>query len=106
MFNLISWIFFVSSNLYNETEISFIVISSVIMLHFVCSFFFILGKSILKIIKNIEINIVENNKFKYIFENQNESVMIISDKKTRIDYVNNKFLKEFQNKIMELYDDE
>ena len=54
----------------------------------------------------MDINIVENNKFKYIFENQNESVIIISDKKTRIDYVNNKFLKEFQNKIMQLYDDE
>ena len=37
----------------------------------------------------------DNNKFKQIFENQVEAVIIISDKNTQIDYVNNKFLKEF-----------
>ena len=48
--------------------------------------------------------IVDNNKFKQIFENQNEAVIIISNDKTQIEYVNNKFLMEFKNEIMELYD--
>ena len=52
----------------------------------------------------MDYNIVDNNKFKQIFENQVEAVLIISDKKTQIDYVNNKFLTEFGSEIMELYD--
>ena len=52
----------------------------------------------------MDLSIVDNNKFKHIFENQNEAVIILSDNHTQIDYVNNKFLTEFENEIMELND--
>ena len=43
----------------------------------------------------MDLNIVDNNKFKLIFENEKEAVIIISENNTKIDYVNNKFLDEF-----------
>ena len=45
----------------------------------------------------MDLNIISSNKFKHIFENQNEAVIIISENRTQIDYVNNKFLAEFEN---------
>ena len=51
----------------------------------------------------MDLTIIDNNKFKQIIENQNEAVIIISGD-TKIDYVNNKFLKEFKDEILEIYD--
>ena len=45
----------------------------------------------------MELSIVSSNKFKQIFENQNEAVIIISENRTKIDYVNNKFLTDFES---------
>ena len=47
-------------------------------------------------------SICENNLFKQIIENQNEAVIIVSGG-NRIDYVNSKFLNEFKDEIMTLY---
>ena len=61
------------------------------------------GTNIFKNVRNADLKIADNNKFKQIFENQNEGVIIISNDKTQIEYVNNKFLKEFKSEILEIY---
>ena len=50
----------------------------------------------------MDITIANTKKFKNIIENQNEAVIILSEG-NKIDYVNNKFLNEFQNEIMDIY---
>ena len=45
----------------------------------------------------------DNNKFKYIFDKLDESIIIIQDKSFQIDYVNNKFLMEFDHEILSIY---
>ena len=56
-----------------------------------------IGNSVFKIVTNMDFNIVSCNKFKQIFENKNEAVIIISENWTQIDYVNNKFLTDFES---------
>ena len=46
----------------------------------------------------------DNTKFKQIFDNLGESIIIIQDKILQIDYVNNKFLMEFNKEIISIYD--
>ena len=58
---------------------------------------FFIGNNIFKSVENMELSIVSSNKFKQIFENQNEAVIIISENRTKIDYVNNKFLTDFES---------
>lgn len=43
----------------------------------------------------------DNQKFKVIFNNIDESIIIIKQENTQIDYVNNKFLSEFHKCILE-----
>ena len=62
-----------------------------------------MGHNIFQIVANMDLTIADINKFKYIFENQNEAVIILSNGNT-IDYVNSKFLYEFKNEIMKIYE--
>lgn len=66
-------------------------------------FSFFMGIYIHQIIDNMDITIADINKFKFIFENQSEAVIIVSGG-DKIDYVNNKFLSEFETEIMKIYD--
>ena len=50
----------------------------------------------------MDLTIIDNNKFKQIIENQNEAVIIVTGD-NKIDFVNNKFLSEFQDEITEIY---
>ena len=54
-----------------------------------------LGRNIFEIVKNMDVSLKDNNKFKSIFDNLDESVIIIQDQSFQIEYVNNKFLMEF-----------
>ena len=64
-----------------------------------------MGKWLFEIIENMDKSICDNNSFKQIIENQNEGVIIVSDR-DEIEYVNNKFLKEFQDVILDIYNQE
>ena len=46
----------------------------------------------------------DNTKFKLIFNNIDESIIIIKQESTEIDYINNKFLTEFQSCILDIID--
>ena len=48
----------------------------------------------------------DNTKFKLIFNNIDESIIIIKEENTEIDYINNKFLTEFQSCILDIIDNE
>ena len=54
-----------------------------------------LGRNIFEIVKNMDVSLKDNSKFKSIFDNLDESVIIIQDQSFQIEYVNNKFLMEF-----------
>ena len=54
-----------------------------------------LGRNIFEIVKNMDVSLKDNRKFKSIFDNLDESVIIIQDQSFQIEYVNNKFLMEF-----------
>ena len=47
-------------------------------------------------------NINDNYKFKAIFNNLKESIIIIKQENMQIDYVNSKFLSEFQQQISQI----
>ena len=51
----------------------------------------------------MDISRKDNNNFKYIFDKLDESIIIIQDKSFQIDYVNNKFLMEFDHEILSIY---
>ena len=65
-----------------------------------CLFMYMTGRNVFKIVTNMDSSLKDNNKFKYIFDNLDESIIIIQDKKQQIDYVNNKFLMEFDSEII------
>ena len=67
---------------------------NVILVNMGYVFSFFMGIYIHQIIDNMDITIADINKFKFIFENQSEAVIIVSGG-DKIDYVNNKFLSEF-----------
>lgn len=52
----------------------------------------------------MDLSLRDNNKFKCIFDNLDEAIIIIQNKNLQIDYVNNKFLMEFDNEIISIYD--
>ena len=60
-----------------------------------------IGKRIFKIVKEMDIKINDNFRFKNIFNNLDESIIIINDQ--NIDYVNKKFLMNFHSQIQEIY---
>ena len=63
--NMLTWVWIITIELIGH-KVEF---SGIIVINICWSFFFIIGKSIFLIVKNMDINIVDNNKFKYIFEN-------------------------------------
>ena len=62
-----------------------------------------MARNIFLIITNMDLSRKDNNKFKYIFDKLDESIIIIQDKSLQIDYVNNKFLMEFKHEIFTIY---
>ena len=61
------------------------------------SFFFgVIGKRIFETVKSMDIKINDNEKFKNIFNNIDESIIILKQEDMEIDYVNNQFLSTFQ----------
>ena len=67
-------------------------------------FIFLTGRNVFIIVKNMDLSLRDNNKFKCIFDNLDEAIIIIQNKNLQIDYVNNKFLMEFDNEIISIYD--
>ena len=63
-----------------------------------------LGKNIFEIVNNMDSSIKDNNKFKNIFDNLDESVIIIQDQSFQIEYVNNNLFIEFKSEIVSIYD--
>ena len=51
----------------------------------------------------MDLKINDNNKFKNIFNNIDESIIIIKVDLNQIDYVNKKFLSNFQSKIDQIF---
>ena len=79
-------------------------ISLLILLNVTYIFLFIMGLNMFQVFANMDETISDNNIFKNIIENQNEAVIMVSGG-NKIEYVNNKFLTEFQNEIMAIYQD-
>ena len=102
--NFITWLYLqiVSVMFYRAVKTE-IIISIILSINLYFLLIYVMGMNFFKIIANMDLTIIDNNKFKQIIENQNEAVIIISGD-TKIDYVNNKFLKEFKDEILEIYD--
>ena len=84
---VVAYSFDVSENRYDLTFFLMLIINYIFMNN--------LGKNIFEIVNNMDASIKDNNKFKNIFDNLDESVIIIQDQSFQIEYVNNKFLIEF-----------
>ena len=78
-------------------------ISSFIILALWMILMIFMARNIFLIITNMDLSMKDNNKFKYIFDKLDESIIIIQDKSLQIDYVNNKFLMEFKHEIFTIY---
>ena len=51
----------------------------------------------------MDFKINDNARFKNIFNNIDESIILLNTKSNQIDFVNKKFLKNFQDQIFEVY---
>ena len=61
--------------------------------------FLAIGKYLTNIFNNMIRNLNENTKFKAIFDNLDESVIILQSNDHTIEYANDKFVHEFENEI-------
>ena len=68
--------------------------------------FLAIGKYLTNIFNNMIQNLNENTKFKAIFENLDESIIIIKCNDHTIEYANDKFVHEFENEINQVANDE
>ena len=51
----------------------------------------------------MDLSLKDNYKFKHIFDNLGEAIIMIQNNSLQIDYVNNKFLMEFDHEILSIY---
>ena len=78
--------------IYHTNEINFGYINISIMETIICG---LIGNKIQKAVENMIQNINENKNFKTIFDNIDESIIILKSGSKDIEYVNNKFLIQF-----------
>ena len=70
-----------------------------------CSIFLgVIGKRIFLTVTNMDNEINDNAKFKNIFNNIDESIIILQPENMEIDYVNSQFLTTFKMQISQIYE--
>ena len=77
------------------------------ILYFLCGcsiFLGVIGRRIFLTVTNMDNEINDNAKFKNIFNNIDESIIILQPENMEIDYVNNQFLTTFKMQISEIYE--
>ena len=71
-----------------------------------CTIFLcVIGTRIFSTVTTMDNEINDNAKFKNIFNNIDESIIILQPEKMEIDYVNNQFLSTFRIQITEIYEE-